>query len=90
MSLVEPPAWIAEKAALDAHDDGHGPYMEWFMQEDGVAAARKAMWIEFRDDWAHRKLGHGFSLACLEGALIDNVTSYAFSAFISGREWNKP
>ena len=79
------PAWKAEKAALDAMDDGDGPYMCW-LWSDAEVARRRAYWQDFLV-WATDNLGQGYSLACCEGSVIDPVTSHCFEGFVVGREW---
>lgn len=70
------PAWVAKKAAMDALDDGYGPW--WFGKPE-------MYWENFKA-WANDHLGQGYSLACFEGAVLDPVTSWAFTAYQAGRD----
>jgi hypothetical protein len=78
------PAWKAEKAALDAMDDGHGPYMDYLIATDEEAARHRELWTAFKL-WADCKLGQGYSLACLDGSIIDLTTHYAYEGFKGGK-----
>ena len=78
---VEPP-WKAEKDAMDALDDGYGPYLEWVWQDN--ADAKKTAWNDYLA-WASMNLGQGFSVACVDGQIIDMVTQESFKGFLAGR-----
>lgn len=82
--MINPPAWVARKAAHDAMDDGQGPYMEWIMRDDAAAAIRRAAWDDFKR-WATDHFGQGYSLACFEGSCVENLTGWAFTAYLAGR-----
>jgi hypothetical protein len=82
--------WKARKRAVDAADDGNGPYMHWICCNDDVAARRKALRNDFEKDWCYRHLGQGYSLACCDGGYVENVTDYAFKAYVAGREYSEP
>lgn len=83
--ISDEPAWVAEKATLDALDDGEGPYLDWFWEEEPVIAQRRGYWADFLT-WAAENMGQGFSMACSEGNLLDVVTSHCFQGYIAGRE----
>lgn len=70
------------KAYLDQFDDGHGPYMEGCNMLDGRLTVHP-LWDNFKA-WAADYLGQGFSLAAVEGNLVDEVTSYCFEGFRAG------
>lgn len=73
--------WQAVKARMDALDDGYGPWKLGQTEPD-------PLWPEFKD-LCYGSLGQGYSLACLEGSIIDNTTAYAFRFFKLGREPKK-
>jgi hypothetical protein len=77
------PAWQAKKAAFDALDDGHGPYCSWALDMDERKERKQALWGEFVV-WAGDHLGQGFSLACVDGGIVDQVTFWAFKGFLAG------
>lgn len=79
------PAWKARKAALDAMDDGHGPYCSWAFDAADVQERKSQLWQDFVA-WARLHLGQGYSLACAEGSPLDEVTLWAFKAYMAGRE----
>jgi hypothetical protein len=79
------PAWKAQKALLESYDDGHGPYMEWSLIPLPMTAAAPEYWEDFKV-WANDNLGQGYSLACADGMLLDEVTSWAFTAYRAGRQ----
>lgn len=73
--------WRDVKARLDALDDGHGPWKPGQTEPD-------PLWPVFKD-LCYSHLGQGFSLACLEGSIMDNTTAYAFRFFKLGVAHNK-
>lgn len=77
------PAWKAEKAEIDAMDDGYGPYLEWTLQDARVGAWKKRQWERFKC-WAEDFMGQGYSLACFEGAILDSTTSWTFRGYLAG------
>lgn len=79
------PSWLPAKRALDAMDDGEGPWMHWGFGRDG----ERALWLDFKE-WADDNLGQGFSLACCDGQLVDQVTSWCFHGYRVGREHKLP
>lgn len=71
------------KAKLDSFDDGYGPYMECETLSERVRLP--AYWDDFKE-WAFDHLGQGYSLACVEGGLIDEVTRWAYIGYRAGRK----
>jgi hypothetical protein len=89
-SGAEADDWRARKREYDRHDDGLGPYMQWaFKTSKEVIALRRGYWTEFQS-WADRHLGQGFSMACADGDLLDQVTQSCFDGYIAGREYREP
>lgn len=76
--------WQERKARLDAVDDGQGPYMMWAFDSEQRKFRKQAAWQDFLE-WANDHLGQAYSLACCDGALIDEVTHYAFKGYLIGR-----
>lgn len=76
----EAPAWVASKAALDALNDGSSPYvMSW------AHPGEEGYWEDFKA-WAVDHLGQGFSLAVLEGMILDKITESCFQGYRVGRK----
>jgi hypothetical protein len=88
-SGAEADDWRARKREYDRHDDGLGPYMQWAFQTSKVIALRRGYWAEFQS-WADLHLGQGFSMACADGDLLDQVTQSCFEGYIAGREYRDP
>lgn len=78
------PAWVKEKAALDSMNDGHGPHMHWCLDTPKEAKLKRQAWDDFVE-WANLWLGQGFSLACDDGHILDQVTNWTFKGFLAGR-----
>lgn len=79
------PAWVAQKAAMDAADDGDGPYMEHYPSIPLLPmCGPPPEWPAFKV-WADSHLGQGFSLACAEGCFLDMTTAYCFKGYCAGR-----
>lgn len=72
------PAWKAQKAALDALDDGSLP--------GGLLSdmTGREHWPPFKA-WANDYLGQGYSLAVMEGDVLDPITWHTFHGFCAGR-----
>lgn len=68
--------WREVKARLDALDDGRGPWVIGQKKPD-------PLWPRFIK-LAYSNLGQGFSLACLDGDILDPTTAYAFRFFKLG------
>lgn len=77
------PAWRAEKAAMDAIDDGHGPYSSWAWAGEEGKQRGVTRWRDFLV-WAADNLGQGFSLACCEGSVLDPITDATFHGYMAG------
>jgi hypothetical protein len=84
VSAKEEPAWKAEKAALDAMDDGEGPYMDYLIATPEEVERQRALWVAFKL-WADHYLGQGYSLACADGSILDFTTRYAYEGFKGGK-----
>lgn len=82
------PAWIAEKAKLDAYDDGDGAYWYGNLFDKDSAEQTRIIWKDFLV-WAEDNLGHGYSLACYDGRICDPVTNWAFLGYMAGRLKNE-
>lgn len=76
--------WQERKAKLDVADDGEGPYLMWSFDSEQRKLRKQAAWQDFLD-WANDHLGQGYSLACCDGAIIDEVTHNAFKGYLVGR-----
>lgn len=75
--------WREQKDAIDAADDGNGPYLHWSI--DGRA---QSLWPDFLM-WAKEHLACGISFACVDGALIVPAAHAAFAAYVAGRDHNE-
>jgi hypothetical protein len=73
------------RAKLDAFDDGHGPYMEYDILPIPLPSEPHPYWQDFKE-WANDWLGQGYSLACSDGMIIDEITAWAFRAYRAGRK----
>ena len=86
-TLVRPspePEWKKRKAIYDEHDDGYGPYMEHLLIPLPMTSEAPPHWADFKV-WASKHLGQGYSLACADGSILDEVTLWCFRGFRDGR-----
>lgn len=74
------PKWVAQKAAMDALNDGTTPWSIGQSEPD-------PLWTPFKV-WAERHLGQGYSLSVCEGDILDPTTSWTFTAFKAGAAFN--